>query len=260
MKHEAMGEWLAKLGFGGEHIEACMKRAVLAWIAFWFGFFLLFSDAVAGFLYSIIVFVLAFGLFLYLPKMRKMQEAALIEKDMPFALLSISVELNMNVQFEKAFENASRENYSMLSRELKRVMHEVKAGGLSMQEALFNFAKRVDSLSVKRSVAQLVNAYEQGGRRKAGEPIKRLAYEQLARQRAMAKEFSGKLVVFSLMFIAVSAIVPALFQAFIIVGSMFLEVSLSAVQVVFIVAVLFPVIDIAMLAYVRSRTPVFLRG
>ncbi len=165
----------------------------------------------------------------------------------------------MGIKFEKCLENAVKEKYGAVSKELEKVLAETRGGGASMQEALFHMGERIDSLMVKRAVAQLVNVYEQGEEASAGQPVKAIAGEMLSRQKALAKEFSGKLVVFSLLFIAVSAIIPAIFQSFTIVGSMFLKLSFSAAQILLIVAVGFPLLDVGILLYIRGKTPVFLR-
>ena len=122
-----------------------------------------------------------------------------------------------------------------------------------------HFAERIDSLQVKRAVALFVSVYEQG-KEAGGAGVKMLARELLAKQRAESKEFSGRLVVYSLLFIAVSAVVPALFQSFAIVGSMVLNFSMTSVQIFLIIVVVFPAIDLIALYYIRAKTPVFLRG
>ncbi|MFA4907635.1 MAG: type II secretion system F family protein, partial [archaeon] len=141
----------------------------------------------------------------------------------------------------------------------RKALAEVKSRGSSVQEALFALSERSNSIAFKRSVAHLVGVYEQGGSKKSvAESLRRIALEQLQTQRIEAKAFSQKLVVFSLMFIAISAIIPALFQAFIVVGSAFLEVSITPLQALLIPTVLFPSIDLGILIYVKSKTPVFL--
>ena len=61
------------------------------------------------------------------------------------------------------------------------------------------------------------------------------------------------------MFIAVSAIVPALFQSFLIVGSTFMQMDFTPVQAIVITTMLLPAIDIGVLLYIRSITPEFLK-
>ena len=82
----------------------------------------------------------------------------------------------------------------------------------------------------------------------------------LSRQKSESKEFSGKIVMFSLVFIVLSAIIPALFQAFITVGSSFMEIPFEGFQVLIIVGVLFPLLDTLLLFYIKSSTPEFLKG
>ncbi len=238
-----------------------MRFAILAFVLFWLVWAIAIEEVMLGMALSMAVFAAVFSIWLYIPFMKQRAAGESVEKELPFALMGMAVELNMSVPFEKCIENASaNKKYGVLSSEFKKVLYEVRECGASMQEALFGFAERAGSLIVKRAVTQLVSAYEQGSGSNAGQPLKMIAKEQFARQRAISKEFSGKLVVFSLMFIAVSAIVPALFQAFIVVGSTFMELDFTAGDVLLIAALGFPAIDIAVLAYIRGKTPAFLRG
>jgi len=218
-----------------------------------------FDELIIGFLLSILFFMGFVIFLLYLPVMKKEKMAAEIEKDLPLALMAISAELNMKVGFEKALRSISEEDYGLVSKEFGRVRQEVSMTGASLQEAFLHLGERYDSSILKRSLSQLINVYEQGTGKMCGESVKRIALEQLAKQQAEAKEFSGKLVVFSLMFIAVSAIIPAMFQAFMIVGSMFMEIGFSAVEVILISAIVFPLIDVGLLFYIKNKTPLFMR-
>ena len=61
------------------------------------------------------------------------------------------------------------------------------------------------------------------------------------------------------MFIAVSAIVPALFQSFLIVGSTFMQIDFTPIQIIVMTTMVLPAIDIGVLLYIRSITPEFLK-
>jgi len=236
-----------------------VKYSLLATVFFWFIYALFFKEIIIGFAFAIGFFAAAICFFLYLPVLKKKKLSAEIEKDLPLALMAISAELNTNIGFEKALKNICKEDYGLVSREFQKVWVEVSAKGASLQEAFISLGERYDSSILKRALSQLANVYEQGTGRMCGESVKRVAMEQLARQQAEAKEFSGKLVVFSLMFIAVSAIIPAMFQAFMIVGSMFMEIGFSAIEVLLISAIVFPLIDISILFYIKNKTPLFMR-
>ncbi len=241
------------------YFENSTRQSALFAVGAWFFIALIIGKIAESLLFGIVAGIIFFAAKMYYPTMKKKQLAALVEKDLPFALLSMSVELNLNVPFEKAMEGIADGKYGMASNEFEAACEEIQSKGASVQESLLHLSERIDSLQVKRCVSQMVSIYEQGGRKNKGLPVKRLAKEILSKQRAESKEFSGKLVVFSLMFIAVSAIVPALFQSYIIVGSMFLETNITAPQVLLIVALGFPLLDLAILAYIKGKTPVFLK-
>lgn len=225
----------------------------------WLLFGLLLENLALSALIGLICFFPVFGLLLYYPKIKRRQYAGLVEAGIPFCLMNIAIELNLGVAFINALQHAS-DGKDVCAREFRAIVKEVREQGASVQEALRDFSERIDSRLVKRAVTQLLAAFEQGNSKNCGEPIKRIAAEILTRQRVESKLFSGKMVVSGMLFIAVSAIVPALFQSFSIVGSVILQMRFTAVQLFLIIVAGFPLLDIAVLFYIRSKTPAFLRG
>lgn len=237
-----------------------LMYAILGAMLVWFGFAGVFDELLYGAISSIGFGAAVFALWRSYPEIKLKRKAEEIEAELPFALMAFAVEVNMNQPFEKCVESIAKGNYGLLSREFDKIAKKVKEAGCPVQEALFEFAESTKSMQVKRAVAQMVAAYEQGARKEAGRPLKRIAIEQFAKQRAVAKEFSGKMVVFSLMFIALSAIVPALFLAYMVVGSTFMDLDFEAWHVIVIGGFIFPAVDLAMLYLIRSKTPIFLRS
>jgi len=235
------------------------KKAALIGLGCWLAFGLFLENLAASAALGLLCFSASIALFSYYPKMQGKQKAQRIEACLPFSLSNIAIDLNLGLPFLKAIKHAGREK-NCCGYEFNAIEKEVRVQGSSVEEALRHFAERTDSRLVKRAVIQLAAAFEQGSCKKAGEPIKRISKEMLARQRIEAKLFSGKMVVSSLLFIAVSAIVPALFQSFSIVGSAILHMSFTATQLFLIIVAGFPLLDITVLLYIRSQTPVFLRG
>lgn len=202
------------------------------------------------------ILAIAFLAILQSPRALARKKALLVEKDLPFALMSMGVELNLGIPFEKALAN--RADNSSLGSELQKAIKEIKERGTSVQEALANISKRVDSPETKRAMAQLTSAYEEG-REKQGETITSFAREMLSKQRSQAKAFSGKLAMMSLFFIVVSAIIPVMLLTAISVGSMFLEINVSGETVLVAFTVILPLIDLALLLLIRENTPIFMR-
>lgn len=242
---------------GRPELENAAKYATVFSLACWLLAGLLLEDLVLSALAALLLFFPSFVLLLYLPKARRKEHACLVEASMPLHLMNIAMELNLGVAFEKALENSCR-GEDACSKEFKKVLAEIEEQGASVQRALRHFSERIESRLAKRAAMQLSSAFEQTGKER-GEPLKRIASEILARQRVEVKLFSGKMVVSSLLFIGVSAIVPALFQSFSIVGSAVLSLDFTATQLFIIIAVGFPLLDLAVLYYIRSKTPVFLR-
>ena len=258
-----LGERLLLLGKEGGAERYIAQSGKLAAAAFGIALLLwqLFSrDFIAGVLVASLAAAAAFGWRLGWPKGEMRRRAKRVDRDLPFALMQLSVHLNIGVPFDAALAGVAEGDYGILSDELRRRLRAARLSGRPVRAALFGMASAVRSRQFTRAVSQLVSVYEQGAKSGQGEGVRRMAMEQLARQKAEAKEFSGKLAVFSLAFIVVSAIVPALFQAFVIVGGSFIEIPFTAAELLLIVALGFPLVDALMLFYIRSMTPEFLKG
>jgi pilus assembly protein TadC len=242
---------------GREFKQKALQSSLFALFA-WLALGLYVENIVLSFFLALSFGLGILGLLSCLPVLERRKHSRLVESQLPFALMNMAVELNLGLGFEEVLEHAAARG-NEIGGELEQALREIRGKGASVQEALMHFSERVESQEVKRAVALLVGAYEQGPRA-SGEAVKMLAKELLHKQRARAKEFSGKLVVYSLFFVAISAVVPALFQSFVIVGSMVLHLTITAQQIMVIVTLVFPAIDAMALYYIRVKTPVFLRG
>ena len=237
-----------------------IAQFLAVYCAFWFCIQALLQDVILATAIPVLACVGFFALKKNLPKIREKARARKLERDLPFALLSISSEIGFNNDFMKVLENASKQDYGLFSKGLKSALARQRLSGASAQEALCSFGKEFNSTQLKRAVSQLVSAFETGNRKASSENLKKLAQELLARQRIECKEYSARLSVMSLMFISVSAVMPALFNAFVIVGGAFLEIEFSALQVLLIGALAFPAVDIAILAFIVQSAPESLKA
>ncbi|MFH1285960.1 MAG: type II secretion system F family protein [Candidatus Micrarchaeota archaeon] len=209
------------------------------------------SDSVLSLVLFLLLFALLFLALKRYPTRAKRSRAARLESDLPATLRAIGVELNMRTPFEQALRRACELDNS-LSSEFQKIINEVESGGSSIPRALSAFAENVDSLLVKRSISQMATTYETGG---SGASLKSLADEMIAVQRARASEFSSKLAFLGLLFIAVSCILPALFQAYLIVGSTFMDISFSPLDIWLLYLLAFPLANIAIIMMIRMQSP-----
>ncbi|MCH7902144.1 IS30 family transposase, partial [archaeon] len=260
---EALEKELKNLGIkksSNQYFSDSIKAGVIAFIFAWLLWNLFFETLLEGLLFSIIISIITIILLLSKPKKKLILRGKKIEKHLPFALMQLSVDLNTGIHFDTALKRIAKANYGELSKEISLVLSSGKKSGFSTPQILLDLKYRNYSKKLNRVVSQLISIYEHGTQKNPGEIVRRMALEQLSVQKAMSKEYTGKLVVFSLGFIALSAIIPALFQAFTIVGSSFIEIPFDGLEILLIVAVLFPLIDVLMLLYIKSITPEFLKG
>jgi flagellar protein FlaJ len=216
------------------------------------------NEIFTALIFGVLAFIAGILASVKIPLMLKEKKAKKVEKHLPFALMAMAVEMNINLSFEKILENISKGDYGEFSKEIKKTEKEIQAGA-TIQKALFGLSERIDSKMLKRSVSQVVSIYEHGSEEK-GEPIKQLAKELLARQKTESKEFTGKMAMYSVVFIVLSAVVPAMFQAFVSIGSTFMELDFTALQILLISTVFFPLLNLGILLMIRSKTPEILKG
>ncbi|MEM3369289.1 MAG: type II secretion system F family protein [Candidatus Micrarchaeia archaeon] len=199
------------------------------------------------------LFLAYFLIFKKIPSSIAKARAAQIESDLPIAIRSIGIQLNMKVPFETALENIANSNYKCSS-EFKKVVNMID-GGTPIPDALRQVTERVDSQTVKKLMVQLIHVYLEG---MDGTELKHSADELIHAQRFKFKEFSAKLSFLSLMFIAISSIAPTMYLAYIIVASTYLETQTSIGDIWFAFVVIFPLINILLIVYIKYATPAVL--
>ncbi|MCS7109635.1 MAG: type II secretion system F family protein, partial [Candidatus Micrarchaeota archaeon] len=202
---------------------------------------------------SLIFLLLAIAAFLFfkrLPYLLAKARAADIESDLPIAIRSIGIQLNMKVPFEAALENIANSNYKC-SIEFRKALNMID-GGASIPDALRQIAERVESRTVKKLMVQLIHVYLEG---LDGTELKHSADELIDAQRFSFKEFSAKLSFLSLMFIAVSSIIPTMYLAYIVVSGTYLGTTTSPSDIWFTFLFVFPLINILLIVYIKYSTP-----
>ena len=223
------------------------------------------SEILVALAAAFFVFALVFAAAFNYPRVAAAKRAEEIERDLAVALRAVSLELAAGASFESVLRRETRAaargaaraaagGGSELSKEFSRVLREAERSGLGA--ALSAAGERSASPLVKRAFAQLRFACEHGAKGEAGAaPLRKLADELVSVQKTRAREFAAKQAFFGLLFVSVACVAPALFAAYVIVGSAFLELSFGAAEVLLAFCVLFPLIDAAILAYLRWKTP-----
>jgi len=204
---------------------------------------------------AVIVIAVVFVVLLNIPIIKHQKRLKVIESELPLLLIKIANEVQFGKSLTKAITQAGSET-GEAAKEFALIGADMKKG-LSFEKALENLNNRLNSLSIRRMNANLANLQKQGSSDSTA--IKKLAEELLMKQKIETKEFSGKMVLFALVFIAVSAIVPAMFMSFVLIGSFFMSIKFTPEQILLIGCIGFPAIDFAVLMMIESKTPIFLK-
>jgi len=200
---------------------------------------------------SLLSFALFYLFFTKLPGILAKRRGKTIEADLPIVLRSMAAELGTGIAFEKCLAHSAASGHA-ISPELARAVWEIEHTGTSIPDALRGISARVDSIMVKRALQQMIEAYRQGS---GVQGLKHLADELIETQKAISREYNASMAFLGLLFVALSCIVPSLFQAYVLVGSSFLYAPFSASDIWFIYLVAFPAVNLLVLLAIHERTP-----
>ena len=209
-------------------------------ITFFQLFFLLFSVAIS---YFLIIY------FLEIIKQRDLVKR--IDQDLPYFLNNLANNLEKGISLKSALEIESKifENKD-LGLLLKQGLDKINKKGYSLEKAFSALSIETENLS--RSLYQITDTVTSGGTNKS-DNLRTLSKTIIDKQKSDSKRYSTKLNFISLIFIVISAVVPAIFLMFFLIGASFLELSISKTTIIFVTVVLFPVIDLFLLLFMRAN-------
>jgi len=201
-------------------------------------------------LYIQIAFLfLYFTSLFFIKRIREQDKRTRILRELPFFLNNLASDIEKNVPLKLALENRAKQE-SVIGLKISSALQLVIKKGYTLEAALEETTK--DNKELQRVIYQVNDVLTSGTKNKA-ETFRILSNNFVEQQVIAIKNYSTKLNFISLVFIVVSAIVPALFLMFFLVGSNFFEISISTIGVIMITVVLFPIIDMFILMFMRSN-------
>jgi archaeal flagellar protein FlaJ len=194
-------------------------------------------------------FILYFSTIFFIKKIKAQDNKTKILRELPFFLNTLASDIEKNVPLKLALENISRQN-STIGKKIRQAMNLVVKKGYNLESALKESTK--DNKELQKAIYQINDILSSGTTNKS--ETFRILSNNFSEQHSIAiKNYSTKLNFISLVFVVVSAIVPALFLMFFLVGSNFFEISISKIGVIMITVVFFPIIDMFILMFMRSN-------
>ena len=190
----------------------------------------------------------------YLPFRLAKFRAETAEAEIPYVMRTIASEVGAGVPYLQALMDGAKAG-KILGGAIEDAISLYKKG-IPMERALQSVGESIDSEKVRRAFLHFGILYQSG---REATTIKKLADEMIAVHRAEAKRFSAELAMYTLVFVAVAALVPALFEMYVSIGSLFMSLTLSQKQAFYIPAVVFPALSAGVLLWVYLRIPSFMR-
>jgi flagellar protein FlaJ len=137
-----------------------------------------------------------------------------IDKHLPDLFRSIVQAQKTGMTMPQALEEASKRNYGPLTKELKKMVAQM-SWGVSFEEALQSFSKRVDTALVGRTVPLILEAQRSGGRvEKVFEPLEKFVQSTLTFDAERKTQTRPYLVIIYVAFFVFLFTIVMLFKSF----------------------------------------------
>lgn len=192
---------------------------------------------------TVLLFPVLFAVMVGLAKVQHHSKISDIEKHLPLFLKTLAIEHMAGIPLTRIRKDLN-EGFGILSQELK--------SGNSID----TIARKYPSQYIKRAVP-LIKALEKTGSGEA--EILELANEIIEEQELKTKEFNKKMVMYGLILIATSALIPGMFQIYLTVGSKFLEIDIEPDMIILLYTVIFPVINGGIICFIEMKKPSHMR-
>lgn len=183
-----------------------------------------------------------------LPSFLERRETRRLEAQVGSMLRLLSVRLSFE-PFEEALSQAALQS-PRPHPALARLAHDVRSG-VAPLSALRRFGASSPSIAIKKAAMQLSFAYRQG----ESSGLSSLADEFSHLHAAALQRFAGRTAFASVWFEALGALLPLLLSAYVLVGASFLDFTFSPALPFWLLAVVFPLANAVLVAYVWLDAP-----
>ncbi len=164
-----------------------------------------------------------FGFFTFakLPEIRAKRRVRKLEKELPYALRHILIEVDSGISLYQAMVAVS-DDYGEASEEFRTIVKDINAG-VSEIEALEQAVLRNPSLQFRRSLWQMINALKSGS--DISQTLESLVDAIMEQQILEVQKYGKSLNPFTLMYLMIAVILPSLGVTFLMVLSTFTGMS-----------------------------------
>lgn len=189
---------------------------------------------------------------LYYPQMKNQRNYSDLNQDLPYALRHMSIELKSGKGLHDTLITIRNADYGTFSKELNRVLEEVKFGK-STEDSLLEMSKRVKSEGLTRAVQQLIGTLRVGGN--LANSLEVIAEDISFDMQIKLKEYSQKLNSFILIYTFIAILAPVISLIMLMAGSTVMGDIIPSNIVMLIYTVIFPMIVMFMGVFIKKLEP-----
>lgn len=196
--------------------------------------------------------LMAIGFFTFAnyPKVKAKKISRKLEKDLPYALRHMLIEVRSGISLYESMVSVS-EDYGEASNEFNRIVEDIN-GGKPQIKALEDSIVRNPSTQYRRAIWQIINALKSGT--DMSSTLETLVESMVKQQKLEVKRYGKELNPYVLMYLMIAVIVPSLGVTFMIVLSTFTGMGIGKFLFFQIIAGLI-LFQIFFLNFVKSKRP-----
>lgn len=184
------------------------------------------------------------------PKIKAKRRSRKLERDLPYALRHMLIEVRSGISLYEAMVSVS-EDYGEASKEFNRIVKDIN-GGKPQVEALEDSIVRNPSTQYRRAMWQMINALKSGT--DISHTLDSLVESMVKQQKLQVKRYGKELNPYVLVYLMIAVIVPSLGVTFMIVLSTFTGVGLGKFTFYQIIGGLI-LFQLFFLNFVKSKRP-----
>jgi len=197
-----------------------------------------------------VISIIGFFTFTNLPKIKGKRISRELEKDLPYALRHMLIEVRSGISLYESMVSVSS-GYGEASKEFNRIVKDIN-GGKPQIEALEDSIVRNPSTQYRRAMWQMINALKSGT--DVSNTLDTLVESMVKQQKLDVERYGKELNPYILVYLMIAVIMPSLGVTFLIVLSTFTGVGLDEMTFYQMLAGLI-LFQIFFLNFVKSKRP-----
>ena len=188
----------------------------------------------------------------FYPQMKQKRSYGDLNQELPYALRHMGIELKSGKGLHDTLVTVANANYGSFSRELNRVLEQVRYGE-STENALLEMSNRVGSDGLSRSVQQIVGTLRVGGN--LANSLEIIADDISFDMHVKLKDYSQRLNSFILIYTFVAILAPVILLIMLMAASTVMGDIIPANIIMVMYAGLFPMIVVFMGILIKKLEP-----